>query len=192
MHICSHKTTHMRSTILTLVLFISIAANAQTDKGDWLVGGNIGFRTNKNSNEFNLSPNAGYFFAKNFAAGANLQMVFEKVGTIRSSDIGLGPFARYYFGSSNFRPFATTHINYLISSTKVNGIKTSTNGMNWLLGMGAAAFINQNVAFETIAGYNYTKFSGASSNTGFSLNFGFQVYINKSKMENLKKGKIND
>jgi len=182
----------MKKLIVMAAVALSLNAEAQTDKGDWMVGGNICFRTNKNNSNFSFSPNAGYFFARNFVAGANLQTDFEKTGDIKSSTVGLGPFARYYFGEGAFKPFAVTEFNYLLLSTKYNGNKTNTNGYGWLLGIGGAAFISNDVALEAVAGYNYSQFASASSNTGFSLNFGFQVYINKGKMASLKKGKITD
>ncbi|MEO7313355.1 MAG: outer membrane beta-barrel protein [Chitinophagaceae bacterium] len=182
----------MKKILAFALVLVGTSSFAQTEKGDWMVGGNIGFRTNKNNSNFSFSPNAGYFFADRFVAGAALQTSFEKTGDIKSSTVGLGPFARYYFLNGNFKPFAVTQVNYLVAATRYNGTKTTTNGYGWLLGAGAAAFISQDVAFEGVAGYNYSQFSSASSNTGFSLNFGFQVYINKGKMASLKKGKISE
>ena len=182
----------MKKTFSIAALLLAMSTFAQTEQGDWLVGGTAGFRTNKNNSDFNFSPNTGYFFLKNFAAGANLQINFAKAGAIKNTTLGVGPFARYYFGNTNFRPFAVTQLNFLTATSKVNSVKTTTNGIGWLLGVGGAAFLNENVAFEGIAGFNYSKFKNASSNTGFSLNFGFQVYINKSKMASLKKGKIGE
>ena len=181
----------MKKILVAIAMLISLASFAQTEQGDWLVGGTAGFRTNKNNNQFNFSPNAGYFFLKNFAAGANLQINFSEAGTLKTTTVGVGPFARYYFGNSNFRPFAVTQLDFLSATSKFNSVKTTSNGIGWLLGIGGAAFLNENVAFESIAGFNYTKYKNASSNTGFSLSFGFQVYINKGKMANLKKGDIN-
>lgn len=182
----------MKNVFTATALLISLASFAQTEKGDWMVGGNVGFRTNKNNSSFNFSPNAGYFFANNFVAGASIKTIFDKTGDIKNSTAGIGPFARYYFGQGNFKPFAVTELNYLLLATKYNGNKTTTNGFGYLLGVGAAAFISQDVAFEGIFGYNYSRFASASSNTGVSLNFGLQVYINKGKMASLRKGKISE
>lgn len=186
----------IRKTLTAIFLLCTVLCtdclNAQTEKGDWLAGGTVGFRTNKNNSEFDLSPSAGYFFFNHFAAGVELQINSSKAGDIKDTDLGVGPFARYYFGNSNFRPFAITSTSYLVSYRKSNGNKSNTNGYGWLLGIGGAAFLNPSVALEGIAGYNYSKFASASSNTGFSLKFGFQVYINRNKMESLKKGQIGE
>ena len=181
----------MKKIIAAAILLINTSVFAQTEKGDWLAGGTIGFRTNKNNSEFNLSPNGGYFFANNFVAGINLQIETSKTGDVKQTTLGTGPFARLYVGKGNFRPFAITSVDYLYKSIK-NTTKTTSNGVGWLIGAGGAAFLNSAVALEAIAGYNYTKFSGAGSDNGFSLKFGFQVYINRDKMQSLKRGRIND
>ena len=182
----------MKKHFLLFVLsFIGLHSFAQTDMGDYLVGGNLGFRTNSNNSSFTLTPNVGYFFAKNFAAGASITINTVKTGASRNTDVGIGPFARYYFGQSNFRPFINGGLGYLSSTYKSGNYKYTSNGFYTTLGLGAAAFINQNVAFEGIAAYNYTKYNNAGSSNGFGLNFGFQVYINNGKMATLRKGKLN-
>jgi len=179
----------MKKIFLATALFATISSFAQTEKGDWLVGGTVGFRTNKNNSSINISPNAGYFFANNFAAGANVQIDFSKVGDYKTTDLGLGPFARYYFEGSTVRPFVTTSFNYLYTKAKTNLSTSSESGYGWFFGIGAAAFINQNVALESIAGYNYSRYGGVGY-SGFALNVGFQVYINKGKMDSYRKGKL--
>lgn len=183
----------MKKIILASTLLLtSYLGFSQTNQGDFMVGGSLGFRTNKNSSNFNLMPNVGYFFARNFAAGANVMLNFEKEGNIRSTNLGLGPFARYYIGQSNFRPFLHGSIGYAHTSYKYVGTDTKGSSSGWYttLGLGYAAFISQDVAFEGLAAYNYTEFKNASSANGFSLNFGFQVYINQGKMTDLRRGKL--
>jgi outer membrane protein W len=165
---------------------------AQTDMGDFLVGGNLGFRTNKNSSNFSLTPTVGYFFAKNLAVGANVTLSFQKEGSTNSNALGLGPFVRYYLGAGNLRPFLNGGVGYLNNTVKSGGFKNTTNGLYTTLGLGAAAFINPSVAFEGIAAYNYTKVQHAGGASGFSLNFGFLVYITNSKMATLRQGKLNE
>lgn len=183
----------MKKMFIAAVLLTSVSSTfAQTDKGDWLVGGTLGFTTTKGNSNFNLSPSAGYFFADNFAAGANVDLKFGKLGDVKSTEFGIGPFARYYFGKGNLRPFATAAIDYLTNSSKntTTNFSSSIDGFGWFLGAGGAAFLNQSVALEGIVGFDSKKYSGASANTGFLLKIGFQVYISKSKMQSLKKGKL--
>jgi len=77
----------MKKQLLTLVAIcaITIGANAQTEKGDNLIGGSIGFSHNKqeplnstntfstgNSKSFNIAPRFGHFFGKNLALGLQI------------------------------------------------------------------------------------------------------------------------
>ncbi len=173
----------MKKQFLAIALLISIVGNAQTEKDNWLVGGNVGFRTNKNSNFFNLSPNAGLFVKNNLAIGAGLNISAGKTGTVKYSSVGLGPFARWYLGKSEtVKPFAK--LGFDVLSTKNAGVKSSGTGVNF--GMGLASFLNSNVAFEAIALYESTKYKNASSFNGFSLNLGFQVYLSKRNIKQLK------
>ena len=79
---------------LVTMLVITFAANAQTDKGDWMVGGNMTINTTSGNSQFSLQPSAGYFFAKNFVAGADFTLSFGKFDQTKTFDIGVGPFAR--------------------------------------------------------------------------------------------------
>lgn len=181
----------MKKFVLAFSLLVSSAAVfAQTDKGDFLVGGSFGFRTNSNNSSFSLTPNVGYFFANHFAAGANVTLDFQKTGNVRTTDLGIGPFMRYYFGNANFRPFLTGGIGYLMNRYKINDIKYTNNGFYTQLGLGGAAFINESVAFEGVAAYNYSDYKNAGSSNGFGLNLGFQVYINRGRMSELKHGRL--
>ncbi|WP_406827321.1 outer membrane beta-barrel protein [Pedobacter sp. KACC 23697] len=77
----------MKKQLLTLVAICAIAmgANAQTEKGDNLIGGSIGFNNSKqkplnstntfstgNSKSFNIAPRFGHFFGKNLALGLQI------------------------------------------------------------------------------------------------------------------------
>ena len=52
----------MRKIILSIFLTaIFYVTNAQTEKGDWLVGGRIDLNTGENSTQIGISPSAGFF-----------------------------------------------------------------------------------------------------------------------------------
>lgn len=118
----------MKKQLLTLVAVWAIAmtANAQTEKGNNLIGGSIGFNyrnqkplntTNSSINEtsrsFNISPNFGHFFAKNLAVGLQVgyssgktesqSIYFPGSGNLqfinsvsKSNTINIFPYLRYY------------------------------------------------------------------------------------------------
>jgi hypothetical protein len=67
----------MKKSVLVLSLLMSsLFSFSQINKGQWLVGGSVGFESSKTGDiddsketTFNFSPNAGYFFINNLAGG---------------------------------------------------------------------------------------------------------------------------
>lgn len=178
----------MKHSIFSALLLLAAATlHAQTEKGDVLVGGNLGFQTGENASQFNLSPNVGVFVANNFAVGAALNINSSKQGILRTSTFGLGPFARYYFGQTMTKPFLVTEFNFLSSSIKTGeNARISNNGFGWLLGLGFAAFVNESVAVEAVSGYNFNKFKDVEGSGGFALRLGFQVYLGRGSTSALR------
>lgn len=178
----------MKKVLLSLftVFIFGLAATAQTEQGNWLVGGNLNLNTSENNSNISFSPSAGYFFVENFAVGANLNVSSSKFGNTKTTSFGIGPFARYYFGTMNLRPFAHADFGYQTNKTK--NITTATfNSTNYFLGAGLAAFINRNVAIEGLAGYSHTAIQNLDGSGGFNLRVGFQVYLSKRQVEELTK-----
>jgi hypothetical protein len=48
------------------------------------------------------------------------------------------------------------------------------------------------VAIEGLTGYNYSDFSDASSASGFTMRFGFQLYFNRKNYDALKTNVIGE
>jgi hypothetical protein len=176
----------MKKNVFTLLVFFVMtgAVTAQTEKGSWLVGGNLNLNTVKDNTNIGISPTAGFFFADNFAAGAMFDLNYNNGVNTSSTDFGFGPFARYYFGTSNTRPLVQGSWNYLSLKDKVGEVSSTTNGSQFFLGGGLAGFINRNVALEALAGYNHIKYrhAGTDGSGGFLLKVGFQVYLSGSQM----------
>lgn len=149
---------------------------AQTEQADWMVGGNFELNTTSNTT-VSLTPTAGYFFLNNLAAGGTLNFLYSKVGDDKTTAFGFGPFVRYYFGKNNLKPFA--HTEYLFTSYKLEGpgFSSTTNGGDFFIGPGLAAFVNENVAIETLVGYANSNYSGSTSDGGVAIRIGFQVYL---------------
>ncbi|MEP6748330.1 MAG: outer membrane beta-barrel protein [Bacteroidota bacterium] len=177
--------------IIMSVLAITVmasAVNAQTEKGDWMVGGNIAISTATNNSQFTLQPMGGYFVAKNFVVGADVALNFGKVGDTKTSVVSAGPFARYYINlkNSNFKPFfhAEYNLGNLVTTTPLSK-NTNTTG-KFFLGAGGAFFINSNVALEGVAGYEHTKVQGSPTENGFLFRLGFQVHLLGSEVERVR------
>ncbi|MFT3935581.1 MAG: outer membrane beta-barrel protein [Chitinophagaceae bacterium] len=173
--------------LLSLVVTATVA-NAQTDKGDWMVGGNVVISTPKNNSQISFTPSAGYFFANNFVAGALVNVSFTKTGDEKNTDLSVGPFARYYFNlkNSSFKPFL--HADYTLGNktTTLPGSKTTNTTGAFLLGAGGAFFINSNVALEAVAGYNHTKVQSQDPENGFLFRIGFQVHLLGSEVNRVR------
>ena len=178
----------MKKNLLGLLAFtmIGLAASAQTEQGNYLVGGNFAINTAKNDTRVTLTPTVGYFFINNFAGGANVDLTYSKAGSNKSTIFGIGPFARYYLGTLNIRPFAHANLNFTSNRSKNSAGSTTLNGSNYFLGAGLAAFINRNVAVEGLAGYSRTNYSHLSGSGGFNLRIGFQIYLSKEQVASVK------
>ena len=178
----------MRKIFTTIVLAgIFITGNAQTEKKNWLVGGRIDLNTGENSTHIGFSPGAGIFVIDNFAIGANFLIDYNKTGDVKATDFGIGPFFRYYFLKGMVKPLIHASVNYLSSKYKSPAFSTTNNGSNILAAGGVAAFLNENVAIEVLAGYSRTKYKDFDGSGGFSLGIGFQVYLNKGQIEKISK-----
>ena len=174
--------------ILTTILWTAViySANAQTEKGDWLVGGRVDLNTGENSTQIRFNPNAGYFVIDNLAVGGNFAIDYAKSGDVKATDFGLGPFARYYFTKSNAKPLIHTAFNYISSKVKGPNTSITNNGFNFLAAGGVALFMNQNVSLEILAGYSHTKYKDFDGSGGFSLGIGFQVYLTKKQVDDMR------
>ena len=179
----------MKKNLFGLLAFtmIGLAASAQTEKDNFLVGGNFLLNTPKNNTNIAFTPTVGYFLINNFALGANVNLSYSK-STAKTTSFGVGPFARYYLGTLNIRPFGEADFNFTTTNTKVGSVKTSDNGTNFFLGAGLAAFINRNVAVEGLAGYSHSNYSHSAGSGGFNLRIGFQVYLSKEQVASVKSG----
>ena len=78
--------------LVVLLSFAFAAANSQTEKGDWLVGGRVDINTGENSTQIGFTPNAGYFVINNLAVGGNFSLNYIKSGDVKSTTFGIGPF----------------------------------------------------------------------------------------------------
>ncbi|MCU0335840.1 MAG: outer membrane beta-barrel protein [Chitinophagaceae bacterium] len=179
----------MKKAFLASAMLLALAGSAQTEKKSVLVGGGIALRTGEGSNQFQFNPTVGYFFADNFTLGGTLSFNSQKLGQVRSSEFGIGPFARYYFGNANTKPFVVGEFDFLSSKTKssASSAEIKSNGTRFLIGLGFAAFVNETIAVEGVSGYSYSKFKDADGSGGFNLRLGFGIYFNRQSTRDLKR-----
>ncbi len=177
----------MKNSLLACgILFLSLAVQAQTEKGDWMVGGGFNLNTSKNNTVISLSPSAAAFVVNNLALGGNLKLAYTKEGLIKTTSFGIGPWVRYYFTKADVRPIVQGNFNFLSSKTKVNNTSSTNNGTNFFLGGGAAIFLSSHVTLDALLGYDHTKYNGLDGSGGFAMNIGFQVYLHRRQVERLR------
>ena len=178
----------MKKILITLILTTGvIIANAQTQKGDWMLGGNFSLNTSNNNTQIALTPDAGIFIINNLALGANLGFIYSKSGDANSTSFGIGPFLRYYFTNAMVRPILHGSLNFLSQKTKITGFPSTTNNAtSYFLGGGAAIFISDQVSIDGLIGYSHSKFKGFNGGGGFAMTIGFQVYILQSQMDRVR------
>ena len=197
--------------ILVAITTISTASFAQANinKGDWMVGGDAGYKSAKNEysgsttsdaklSTLNLSPNIGYFFINQLAGGLRLSLTSstEKFGTPQKEDkytsTLIGPFLRYYFLPATQKLNIFVDANYGFGSNKhtpPSGSSNKSDLSGYDINGGVAFFVNPAVAIEFTLGYQSLKdkySSGSTSYTNdtktFGFNIGFQIHLPGSKM----------
>lgn len=177
----------MKKILLSLAFMITVAATyAQTDKGDWMLGGNFQLNTSDNNTQIAFTPNAGLFVIDKLAIGGNLLIDYSKIGNNKRTDFGIGPFVRYIFTNANVRPILHGSLNFLSSRVKTPLVSNTENGISYFLGGGAAIFISDQVSIDGIMGYSHAKYADFDGSGGFALTIGFQVYILKRQMDKVR------
>jgi opacity protein-like surface antigen len=196
-----------RLLLLTCLVSITSASFSQINKGQWLIGGNASFSSDKkdlpaangitkyNLTAFQLSPNAGYFITDKLAAGARISLAsfkseYDNVAwtewTETLNTVSLSPFIRYYFLPKTERLNLFADAGYTYGrvkstskfSTNSNTSKATTNG--YYISAGPAIFLTQNTALELTLSYNYSKQNNHVNNDRkFMVGVGFQIHLGK-------------
>lgn len=178
------------------MIVIGFTANAQIQKGNVLVGGDLadlslGLNT-PNVFKIDIAPKAAWFIQDNVAVGGyvNLGLATAK-GSSTTTTYGLGALGRYYAGSDmtvlrHGRFFGEANIGF--GGTNVSDGGGNTNGLALGIGPGFAYFVTPSIGLETLVKYNgLTGFGDQGYQSTLTLNFGFQIYLPaKSTAEKIK------
>lgn len=191
----------MRKTLLLCATlgFLPYTMQAQIQKDNILVGGSIGniqatFQSGASSVSLNINPKAGYFLRDNFALGAGINIGLTGSKGVTTIDYGILPFARYYFSPNDMKKASVdmpvNHLRFFgevdfgISgfNTLTDGNSTSTNGLSFSVGPGAAYFLTPNVGLETLLKLRgITGFGNSTVAFQPELSVGFQIYLSSKK-----------
>jgi len=189
----------MKKTILSIVVFLSLAIGAQAQTGSILVYGNVGFNTNKNggvpdvtnaatTGSFRLNLGLGYQFNNNWTAGITGGYNYSDVGYADIKNYHAGAFLRNSMHMAGiFSCYTQLDIGYqgqtVSSQTLANASKA--NGFYATLAPVISADVKNGFALNfAIGGLDYsmlkTKGAGESQST-FGLTFGQEVSVGISK-----------
>jgi len=183
--------------ITFLTIFISALAfssNGQITKNNWMVGGSgrVAFQkqtlinSEAKGTNINVLPAAGYFFIDKFAGGLKARLALDRVefngGVSKATQLGIGPFLRYYFLDPDNRVnlFAETAYQYLHFSGNNSAPSDAANVFTF--SVGPVIYFNTSVGIEFTANYELynNKDAGIDGKT-FFLSIGFQIHLEKEK-----------
>ena len=181
----------MKKLVLSLIAVSALAftTQAQTEKGNFLLGGNVQVSTSKNDGAsksdvgFAVIPSVGYFVSDNFAVGTGIGYQYNKnYSQGATADLGfstqtsafvVSPFARYYKGlNESFKFFGQLSVPMAFGNTKVgdaegdNMTKVSKdNTVGVALSPGFAFFPSKNFGIElSVQGISYNDVSYKDAN----------------------------
>ncbi|KPH12538.1 outer membrane beta-barrel protein [Chryseobacterium sp. ERMR1:04] len=176
------------------VVGLATTANAQIQKGNWLVGGSLvsstfGLNTGGGYN-INLVPKGAYFIKDNVAVGGYVNLGVNKVtnGSPTNFTYAVGGLGRYYLspgeqGVSNLLNHGRWFLegNVGIGGTSTEG-SNSTTGIDFGVGPGYSYFITPNIGLEGIVKYaGVTGFGNEGLTSNITFNVGFSIYLPTSK-----------
>jgi hypothetical protein len=169
-----------------LMLLISINGLSQTQKGTLLLGGSAGVQF---SDPFsvNFNPNVGVFVLDKLAIGSSLSSYFSSETRYRYSQLGIGPFVRYYFGEKKLQYFVLADVGlyrnwYKVDNPPFEERRQVSNFWNARAGLGAVYFITQQIGLEATLYYRINDSPGSdNSDSNLFLNFGLQIYLPSGK-----------
>lgn len=175
------------SSLFSLALMLGVtSANAQIQKGNVLIGGNLAnlnLGLDKGSVfSFDVTPKAAWFIQDNLAVGAYVNLGLTTAKSIATQTrYGAGALARYYTGKDaeiiNHGRFFVEG-NAGIGGVNVGNGGGNTNGLNLGVGPGFAYFITPNIGLETLLKYNgVVGFGNQTTQSALNLSFGFQIYL---------------
>lgn len=191
----------MKFIYFLIALFIFSVSNAQTKKGTLTLnslfgtspGGQFQTGSSVSSFSFQASPAIGSFVKDNWEIGGGVGLGWSKFKakpsfieeqTSRTYLIKPFVYSKYYFGSSQIRPFAIINTGYSWVSTKSrssssSGLSTTRNG-DLGAGLGLIWFASSNTGLFSQLTYNRI-FNRAGSYGLMNFNFGFQISLNIKK-----------
>lgn len=172
----------MKKLFLTLsaAIALTFAANAQTEKGNVILGGNVSYDYSKvkdadtETQSFGIQPSVGFFVNDNFAIGTGIGYAYAESGVTTDNSFGVAPFARLYKGDGNFKFFGQLSVPMAWGTTEEDDVKLG-NSANYgvELAPGFAYFPTSKIGIElSVRGlyYQNSSFKPEGSDEKTSVN----------------------
>jgi len=191
------KKNLLLTTIVVCLLLTSQLASAQIQKGNIMIGGEIGNLNlsldNGGAYSFLLNPKAAWFIKQGIAVGGYLNLGLsgaKDAGT--GVNYGVGALGRYYITNANAQiiPHSMFFVEGNVGIEGDNpATGDNTNGLGLGIGPGWTYFVNPNIGLEVLLKYNgIVGFGSSPTSNNLNLFIGFQIYLGSSEA----KTKINN
>lgn len=174
----NNMTSFKTLMVSALVLGLATFSQAQTvSAGSWMIGGMAGFSSatadgaDDALNTITISPNLGYFVIDNLGIGVNVGFVSQSLGDASLTQVGIGPYARYYVYQGLF-----PQVGIMYNSIKFDDEDADTS-TDINLGVGYSFFLNNSIAVEPML--SYTIGGGDSKVNTFGLMIGIQAFLGR-------------
>lgn len=151
----------MKKFYLTLaaVAALTFASKAQTEKGNFVLGGGLGFNTESvkdaddKATSFNILPSVGYFVSDNISVGLGLGYAWSKEENgIEEATVGafsVAPFSRWYSANGPVRFFGQLSVPMAWGNLKENDEKVgNVSNYGVELAPGVAYFPTSKIGLE--------------------------------------------
>ncbi|WP_296149951.1 outer membrane beta-barrel protein [uncultured Flavobacterium sp.] len=190
---------------LFAVAALSFFGMANAQKNTLLLGGNIGFSSEKTefaggleskTNSFEFAPTIGYQFTDHWTLGINSLIGTGKTeapgfAEAKTNEFKIGPFVRYAQSLGGaFAVYGDLGAGYQKLKTE-SGSVTTSDANGFYIGFTPALFINFKNSFGlnfSIGGFGYSSLKDSDADikqNNFDFNFGKTVNIGISKNFNL-------
>lgn len=159
---------------LTAAIAVTFAANAQTEKGKTILGGNVSYDYTKvkdadvEGHSLNVLPAVGFFVSDNFAVGTGIGYGYEENTSLASafegnklSAFSVSPFARWYKGEGDFKFFGQLSVPMAWGTAKEGDTKLgNTESYGVAVSPGFAYFPTSKIGIEfSVRGLYYQNTS---------------------------------
>ena len=159
----------MKKLFLFAAVIFASASYAQTEKGNWFAGSDLGLSYTSETNTpkydgtkgnkttestFKITPNVNYFVIDNLAVGLGLEYSTTKKESSDENKFAIAPNATYFFPlSANLAPFVGAKVGYAMASAGSSDA-SKYNGLVFGGKAGIAYFVNQGAAITGYVGYD--------------------------------------